>query len=350
MTDAPALPTLRAALPRLLDTHPAGGAILLLRASAGLLADLPAASPLVAEQGFRPAFEALKAAGLADVRDGVSQTEPTGAAPALVVVLPPRSRDEGRALFARALSSVAKGGRVVAAALNDDGARAFEKDFAALVPLGGNVSKAHGRAFWSEPVDGNVNRELAEQWMAADAPHHDAARDVWLRPGVFNEGRLDGGSALLIEHIPAGLRGAVADLGAGSGLLSKAVMVRCAGVTSLELFEAEARSLDLARRTLEGARVPVKFHWHDVAQGVPGRFDAIVCNPPFHVGSRSVPVLGQAFIAAAAKALKPEGQLLMVANRHLPYEETLRFYFKHGELLAEAGGFKAYRAWNPQTL
>lgn len=349
MTDAPALPTLRAALPHLLDIHPTGGAILFLRASAGLIADLPATSALVAEQGFRPAFDALKAAGDADVRDGVTPTGTADVAPALVVVLPPRSRDEGRALFARALTSVARGGRVLAAALNDDGARALEKDFAALVPLGGNVSKAHGRAFWSLPVDGNVNRPLADQWMAADAPRHDAGRDVWLRPGVFNEGRLDGGSALLIEHIPAGLRGAVADLGAGSGLLSKAVLARCVGVTALELFEAEARSLDLARRTLEGARVPVKFQWHDVAQGVPGRFDAIVCNPPFHVGSRSVPVLGQAFIAAAAKALRPDGQLLMVANRHLPYEETLRFHFKHGELLAEAGGFKAYRAWTPHS-
>jgi len=350
MTDAPALPTLRAALPRLLDTHPAGGAILFLRASAGLLPDLPEGLPLIAEQGFRPAFEALKAAGLADVRDGVTAANSADPAPALVVVLPPRSRDEGRALLARALTTAAPGGRVVAAALNDDGARTFEKDLAALVSLGGNLSKAHGRAFWSEPVDGNVNLELARQWLAADAPRHDAARDEWLRPGVFNEGRLDGGSALLIAHLPASLRGAVADFGAGSGLLSKAVLARCAKVSSVDLFEAEARALDLARRTLDGARVPVNFHWHDVAQGVPGSFDAIVCNPPFHVGSRSVPVLGQAFIAAAAKALKGDGQLLMVANRHLPYEETLRFYFKHGELLAEAGGFKAYRSWNPQKL
>ncbi len=349
MTDDAALPTLRAALPHVLSTHPAGETILLLRASAGLLADLPADSSLIVEQGFRPDCDALQAAGQADVRDGISRTESIDPAPSLVVVLPPRSRDEARALFSRALTTVATGGQVIAAALNSLGARAFEKDFAALVPLGGVISKAHGRAFWSVPVDGNVDLALAHQWLAADMPRHDPVRDEWLRPGVFNEGRLDAGSALLIAHLPAGLQGAVADLGAGSGLLARAVATRCPGVTSLALFEAEARALDLARRTLAGATVPVTFHWHDVTQGVPGRYDAIVCNPPFHIGSHGAPVLGQAFIAAAARALRPEGQLLMVANRHLPYEETLRACFRHGELLGEAGGFKAYRAWAART-
>jgi 16S rRNA (guanine1207-N2)-methyltransferase len=349
MTVAPALTTLRAALSQLLGAHPAGATILLLRADAALLADLPAGAPTTAEQGYRPAFDALQAAGIADVRDGIAHTDVVGPAPSLVVVLPTRSRDETRALFARALTTVAAGGCVVAAALNDDGARTLERDLAALVPLAGSVSKAHGRAFWSVPIAGNVNLALVHDWLQADAPRHDATRDEWLRPGVFNEGRLDAGSALLIAHLPDGLHGAVADLGAGSGLLAKAVLARCPGVTSLALFEAEARALDLARRNLAGAAIPVAFHWHDVARGITGRYDAIVCNPPFHVGSRGVPALGQAFIAAAANALEPDGQLLMVANRHLPYEETLRSRFRRGELLAETGAFKVYRAWAAQT-
>ena len=88
--------------------------------------------------------------------------------------------------------------------------------------------------------------------------------------------------------------------------------------------------------------------WHDVATGVPGRFDAVVSNPPFHVGSRGVPALGRAFIAAAARALTRDGQFLMVANRHLPYEEALREVFGRGELLVEQSGFKVYRAWEPK--
>ncbi|MFO0394389.1 MAG: class I SAM-dependent methyltransferase, partial [Lysobacteraceae bacterium] len=273
-----------------------------------------------------------------------------------IVVLPPRSRDEGRALMARAVRDVAPGGLVAGAALNDEGARSAEKDLATLLPLAGQISKAHGRAFWTVPrpaVLPEATQELIARWLAADEPRRDATTGLWQRPGVFNEGRLDAGSALLIEHLPKDLRGRVADLGAGSGLLSLAVLERCPAVTALELFEAEARAVDLARRNLAGARVPVGIHWHDVSTGVLSdgrpRFDAVVCNPPFHVGSRSVPALGRAFIAAAARALAKDGQLLLVANRHLPYEDELRTVFGRGEALAEQGGFKVYRAWAPKA-
>ena len=59
--------------------------------------------------------------------------------------------------------------------------------------------------------------------------------------------------------------------------------------------------------------------------------------------------MGRAFIAAAARALAKDGQLLLVANRHLPYEDELRALFGRGESLAEQGGFKVYRAWAPKA-
>jgi 16S rRNA (guanine1207-N2)-methyltransferase len=341
------LAVLGAALPRLLEALPPAPRVNALRALPGIARGLPPGIALEAEQGHRALHAALEADGVAVRTDGA----PLEAAPTLTIVLPPRSREEGRALLARAVRDVAPGGVVLAAALNDDGARAYEKDLAALSPLAGVVTKAHGRAFWTAPrpilLDTQAQAQV-DRWVAADAPRRDEATGLWTRPGVFNEGRLDVGSALLIEHLPTTLRGRVADLGAGSGLLARAVLARCPGVTAIELFEAEARSLDLARRNLESARVPVAFHWHDVAAGVPGRFEAIVCNPPFHVGARSVPALGRAFIAAAARALNRDGQFLMVANRHLPYEDELRALFGRGELLAEQGGFKVYRAWEPK--
>ena len=302
------------------------------------------------EQGFKPLHDVLRGEGFA-VTDGL-EAPATGPAPVRVLVLMPRSREEGRALLARGLLELDEGGVVAGAALNDEGARSFEKDLAALSPLGGQLSKAHGRVFWSARRPAVLPpevRALAERWIAADAPRRDDASGLWQRPGVFNEGRLDAGSALLIEHLPRDLRGTVADLGAGTGLLANAVLAHCPAVSAIDLFEAEARALDLARRNLGGARVVPRFHWIDVAAGVPGRFDAVVCNPPFHVGSRGVPALGRAFIAAAARLLAGGGPLLLVANRHLPYEDALREVFGRGELLAEQAGFKVYRAWDAKA-
>lgn len=364
MPESNPLAVLRAALPRLCEALPPTPRVDVLRALPGLSYGTPAGIRWRTEQGFLPAHSALAAEGL-PVRGAPSAAAAPAAGllladvpdrPDAVIVLPPRSREEGRGLLARAVLDVAPGGRVLAAALNDEGAKSFEKDLAALSPLAGVISKAHGRAFWTVPRPALLDPErqaLAERWLAADAPRRDAVTGLWTRPGVFNEGRLDGGSALLIAHLPKDLRGRVADLGAGSGLLARAVLERCPGVTALDLFEAEARAIDLARRNLADARLPVTLHWHDVAAGVAGegrpRFDAIVCNPPFHVGVRSVPALGRAFIAAAAQALAKDGSLLLVANRHLPYEDELRALFGRGEALAEQGGFKVYRAWAPKA-
>jgi 16S rRNA (guanine1207-N2)-methyltransferase len=73
----------------------------------------------------------------------------------------------------------------------------------------------------------------------------------------------------------------------------------------------------------------------------------VVMNPPFHSGRAPRPQLGAAFIRAAAALLKPSGQLLMVANRHLPYETALAETFRKVEELPGAPGFKLLLAQGP---
>jgi 16S rRNA (guanine1207-N2)-methyltransferase len=71
----------------------------------------------------------------------------------------------------------------------------------------------------------------------------------------------------------------------------------------------------------------------------------IVSNPPFHAQDRADrPELGQRFIAAAAHALAPRGRLWLVANRHLPYEESLGTHFATVRTVAQAEGFKVVEA------
>lgn len=346
MSASPLLGVLHAALPAIWPSLPDRPRVRVWRALPGLRSLLPNVGQVQFLQGFKPWHDALLGECWGEVGDGLSP--PGGEAPDLGLVLLPRDRDEARAAIVEALREVRAGGIVLGAAMNDEGARGFEKDFQRLRPLAGQLSKAHGRAFWmrAAELDGAA-AVLAGQWLAADAER--ATEDGhWRRAGVFNGGALDVGSALLLVHLPATLKGAIADLGTGSGLLAEALIQRCPGVTAVDLFEAEARALALARRHLLGSRVPVGFHWHDVALGVPGPYSAIVCNPPFHVGSRGVPALGQAFIATARRALSRDGQLFLVANRHLPYEDTLREHFAHGEVLTDERGFKVFRAWSPK--
>ena len=97
-------------------------------------------------------------------------------------------------------------------------------------------------------------------------------------------------------------------------------------------------------RPRAGRHVAIALHWHDVTAGLPGRYDAVVSNPPFHQGRADQPELGRAFITAAAKALLPDGQLWLVANRHLPYEATLAAHFAEVRTVTDEGGFKVIAA------
>ncbi|WP_240126596.1 class I SAM-dependent methyltransferase [Thermomonas alba] len=271
----------------------------------------------------------------------------------LVLVLPPRQREEARALLARACAAVAPGGRVVIAAANDEGGKSRESELKQLAGAVNTASKYHCRVCWTQPEAG-CDPALQAQWAQADAPRWQTCDDVpgggfHTRPGVFAWDRVDAASALLAAALPVDLRGRVADLGAGWGYLSLQVLARCMQVTALELFEADARALMLADANLAAparARgVPVRCHWHDVVDGVMGPFDAVVCNPPFHaLGRGERPDIGRAFIAAAARALRPGGALWLVANRHLPYEEALGAGFRQVEVVTQQGGFKIIRA------
>jgi len=147
--------------------------------------------------------------------------------------------------------------------------------------------------------------------------------------------------------------GRAADLGAGFGYLSAQLPARCPGIVSLDVYEAEARALDLARRNLVShqSRVKIEYLWHDVTAGLTRTYDVIVCNPPFHMHARaSRPDVGRRFIAAAARALEPGGRLFLLANRHLPYERALEAHFESARTLALEGGFKVVEAVRAPAL
>ncbi len=324
-------------------TLPADGRVLFLRARAGVRLRELAQPPWLCQQSFLPFARELS-------RIGPQVGEPAdNDRYALVLVLPPRQRDEARAVFARALAHLAPGGTVVASMPNAEGAKSGEADLAQLTGGVQQLSKHKCRVFWATPDLARIDHSLQQSWLALDAPRSivDGYRS---RPGLFAWDRIDRASALLADQLPLDLSGRVADLGAGWGYLGAQVIERCPQVHALDAYEAEARALEPARDNLtraarkSGREVSVDVHWHDVTAGLPQRYDAIVSNPPFHQGRADLPALGRAFITSAADALLPHGRLLLVANRHLPYEALLQARFAHVRTLLMRDGFKVIAA------
>ncbi len=314
--------------------------VLFLRARDGAPLHQRALPGLTCEQSFKPDADALQRAGFAQNHDAAKQFS-------LIMMLPPRQRDEARALMARAVASTKPGGRVMASVSNDEGARSSEADLAKLAGPINTLTKNKCRVFWTEPLNGPSDVALAAEWSALDAVRPIADGRFVSRPGVFAWDRIDPASQLLAEHLPTDLRGRAADLGAGYGYLSDALLKRCPGIASLDLYEAEARALELARRNLAeaAARLPLRYLWQDVTAGLSETYDVIVTNPPFHAQqSAARPDIGRAFIAAAAAALVPGGRLWLVANRNLPYELELDANFGSVRIVAQQQGFKIIEA------
>jgi 16S rRNA (guanine1207-N2)-methyltransferase len=322
---------------------PASGA-LFLRARAGVPLQAGSWPGLACHQTFAPdaaALERLRLRMLTDDLDTATQKFP------LVLILPPRQRDEARALLARALRLTERGGRIVACMSNDEGARSGEADLERIVGPLTTLTKNKCRVFWSAPLDQPHDDALVEEWLRLDAVRPiDDGRFV-SRPGVFAWDRIDVASQLLAEHLPSDLAGRAADLGAGFGYLSVELLQRCARIAALDLYEAERRALDLARRNLAAleSRAAIRYCWHDVTAGLTDRYDVIVCNPPFHTHARADrPDIGRRFIATAAQSLLPGGRLWLVANRHLPYEQALGAGFERVRIVTQQHGFKIVEA------
>lgn len=318
----------------------AQGNTLFLRAREGAaLQAIRALGPLCV-QPFKPWADALGRAGF-EVRPQMPQAQDF----AQVLVLPPRQREEVRSLLASAFDACAAGGLVLVSVANDEGAKAIEGDFKKLAGgLDGQLGKYHCRVFWARCDEARLDAELLQAWRQADAPRpiQDGFQS---RPGVFAWNRVDAGSALLAEHLPQGISGRAADLGAGWGFLADAVLGKNPGLRALDVFEADARALALAEHNLRRHQhnTEIVYHWHDVTAGLPAgaQYELVVSNPPFHdTGKASQPGIGQAFIRAAAERLAAHGAFWLVANAHLPYEALLSECFASLRVVAAAQGYK----------
>lgn len=253
----------------------------------------------------------------------------------LAIVVVPRAKALARSLIAQA-AAVAK--VVVVDGQKTDGIDSHYKACRKALGQLPTIPKDHGRMFWFDTTDAFAD------WIAP--PPAKGEHGFYTAAGVFSDGAVDRGSALLAESLPEKLGANVVDLGAGWGFLSDEILKREA-VKTVTLIEAEALSLDCARLNVTDPRAA--FVWADANAHRPARgYDAVVMNPPFHAGRASDPSLGRAFISSARAMLAPHGKLWMVANRHLPYEAALTEAFRNVDQIAQNGGFKVFHATRPQ--
>ncbi|MEP2640338.1 class I SAM-dependent methyltransferase [Roseobacter sp.] len=254
---------------------------------------------------------------------------------AAAVVAIPRAKAEARAMIAHAAAQT--DGVLVVDGQKTDGIESLLRGMRLHTQVSAPITKAHGKLFWCTP-----DPDAFADWGAGPAQTDGG---FWTAPGVFSADGIDPASALLVEALPDHLGARVADLGAGWGFLSAHLLTR-PDIKELHVVEAGHMALECARHNVTDPRAD--FLWADATQWTPSdRLNAVVMNPPFHTGRSADPALGQAFMRTAARILHPQGQLWMVANRHLPYETTLQTLFAKTTELEGDGRFKLLHASRP---
>ncbi len=319
---------------------PAGARILYIngRACAGL--DYFRGNDVIVQQHYRPLAKAVEKAGWKTIpvipEDQASYD--------MVLVSGTRQQEENMYNIAAGLRALRPGGLFLCAASNDAGGKRLRAEALSLGVDCVGESKYKSRVIWAEKPA--VMDETAIGRAIASGSRRTVPGTQYIScPGLFCWDRIDEGSALLAAHLP-GLEGRGADFGCGWGYLTlEAARKFGAAINEIFCLDADARAVDCCRHNTASLPFvhPLWVDMGDKGEDVPQNLDWIIMNPPFHDDGVTKASAGKAFIERAADALRPGGILWMVANIHLPYEETLRHHFGAVDMIAAQDGYKIFK-------
>ncbi|MFE4112939.1 23S rRNA (guanine(1835)-N(2))-methyltransferase RlmG [Kosakonia sp. YIM B13611] len=165
---------------------------------------------------------------------------------------------------------------------------------------------------------------------------------------VFSRSGLDIGARFFLQHLPENVEGEMVDLGCGNGVIGLKLLAQ--NPNSRVLFADESAMAVASARLNVEANLPEaversEYMINNSLSGVePDRFDAIVCNPPFHQQSAITDHIAWQMFNDARFCLKYGGELRIVGNRHLDYFRKLKRVFGNCETLATNNKFVVLKA------
>jgi 16S rRNA (guanine1207-N2)-methyltransferase len=254
-----------------------------------------------------------------------------------------KAKDEQEMTAHAVLSVLSSGCRFVLYGGNDEGIRSAS---AMLMRLAGTVetldTRGHGRVLSARREPASPLKDSLRAWRTVSTIELAGMRRDWIAyPGVFAAGRLDEGTALLLEALlPLAPEARVLDYGCGSGVIGAAVLARQPNVV-LHMIDSDAVAVEAARENVPSARHAVGMRLADAGQPA---YQVILSNPPLHQGIAEDRAALQRLIADAPAYLAAGGILQIVVQRRLALDRLFARHFADAGVVAENGRYRVWRA------
>ena len=166
---------------------------------------------------------------------------------------------------------------------------------------------------------------------------------------VFSRQSLDIGTRVMLQHLPdldADSDMHIIDLGCGNGALGLAMLARYPNI-KVSFVDESHMALASAHASVVANLPDSLVRCHFIASncletftpGTFGQVQLVLCNPPFHQQNTLTEHVARQMFKDAFKHLAADGELRVVANRHLPYGQTLKQRFGGFRVLASERKF-----------
>lgn len=272
----------------------------------------------------------------ADVKSALTHTNEADT----LLLLLSKSKQQTLKLLNTLKTKLKKDALVYTAGSNDGGAKSADS---LLKPLG-----------FVKKVDLARKCTLFKAIYENDFNTYKGAQDIKVNPinipltlhqdsAVFSQGKLDKGTAMLIECLKDLTPfGTALDLGCGCGVVG--LVLSKLGFKNVTSTDVSAAAIELTKENakLNGCE-SIKVKASDMLTGLE-RFDLIAVNPPFHVGVTTTTAPTVNMIIEAKDHLTKNGVMYLVANAHLGYEKVLLENFDYVQIVSSSTTFIVYKA------
>jgi len=164
------------------------------------------------------------------------------------------------------------------------------------------------------------------------------------KPGIFGWDKIDRGSKFLIDHLQEFVDqcktppSSLLDLGCGYGYLS--IMASKLLNIPVTATDNNVTSVAICKHNMKLNQVSGKVVLDNCGSDITEKFDAVLCNPPFHQGFSVEGQLTDHFLSNCKRLLKPGGRAIFVVNCFIPLEKKAASHFSNVETLANNKSFK----------